>query len=105
MADFTFRVEPEIMKQKAEALHQDISDAQKAVREMSRLVSASRSYWEGDSAEALRKQNDKAVKSVETVLKRMANDPGRLLSMAGIYSRAESTNRQTAQALRGNVIE
>ena len=91
----TVVADPVVLQDAAEKAHACIRDYRDGVAAITKLVSASSSYWQGEAAEAFRQVYQTELAKAERALESFEEYPKDLLAYAGIYSEViDETQRQ-----------
>jgi WXG100 family type VII secretion target len=104
MAGIQLKVSPEVLKQKAGEVSDEITNLTAGWRELSRTVRSSRTYWQGDASNLHWHAFQENKNEVEAILKRLRDHPKNLQIMAGVYDQAEREADQLSSGLPGDVI-
>ncbi len=102
--DIRLRVTPEVLKTKAVEVEGGIKDLEKDFSNIQDLVARTSGYWTGLAGDSARKMFDDLKDDTAAVIKRFSDHPRNLLTMAGIYDLAETTNTDSGNKLPTDVI-
>ncbi len=102
--DAHIKVRTEDLVAKAETTKTAISNMKKSLDEITQKVEQMSGYWEGEAADTARANYARQKETLEKVLTALEEYPGKLLSIAGVYSPAESANVDTSAGLRDHVL-
>ena len=102
--DIRLRVTPEVPQVKAVEVEGDIKELEKDFNSIQDIVARTSGYWTGMAAESARKMFGDLKDDTATVIKRFKDHPRNLLTMAGIYQAAETTNTELGNELPSDVI-
>lgn len=102
--EITLKVKPQVLKSKATSIRSSITSLEKELTSIGNVIIGTTKYWEGDASVQHQKYYDAIKEDIPTVLKRLKEHPNELLTMAGIYDKAEDTNEQLASSLPSNII-
>lgn len=104
MTDFRIKVDPNVLRTIAadvtsltKALQSDFDELQNCVRQTSR-------YWVCAAGDQYRREFDEESAETSELLTLLGKYPTDLLSMAGIYDKAESVNTQATAALPSDIL-
>jgi WXG100 family type VII secretion target len=86
----TVKVEPGILKEKAEDTYAKIRNFGDILNEMQQEAKSSSGYWVGEAGDAFRTSFLKKKQELDDILASFQDYPKRLLDYAGIYSEAIS---------------
>lgn len=103
MADF-IKVDSEQMRQTAESISIKIGVITSEFDNIMTTVSGSASYWQGDAAEAYRRNIITKQDKVERFLRRLEEYVGDLDSISTVYETAEVRSQQISADLETDVI-
>lgn len=102
--EFQLTVSTDVLKSVAEEISGSIECIKQEWSEIRNIVENSEYYWEGDSSTEHRKRLSEINDDVETTIKRLAEHPGDLLQMAGIYDTTEKSISGMNSNLPADVI-
>ena len=102
MADFTLRVTPEVLKQRADEFSTMVANIQTHFEQIEETSSQTRGYWLGDAGDRDREGYASYKEDIAFVLKRLKEHPVDLLKMAGIYEEREQENIAVIEELPTN---
>ena len=100
----TLKVKPEVLKNKAGEVENDIRDLEKYFRSIQEIIARSSGYWVGTAGDKARKEFDSQKEDTTTVIKRFRDHPKNLLVMTGIYYLSEQALVCENQKLSTDVI-
>lgn len=99
MADFTFRVTPAVLEQKAEEFSTLVSEIEIHFNRLEETASRTRGYWQGEAGNQSREGYASYWDDIQHIVKRLSDHPVNLLKMAGIYKRVEHQAQERAARL------
>jgi len=104
MADFQVKVETSVLRSTASevtsltrALQGDFDELQNCVKQTSR-------YWVGAAGDQYRREFNAEKKETSEILTLLGKYPTDLLTMAGVYEKAERDNTQNTSALPSDIL-
>ena len=100
----TLKVKPEVLKNKAGEVENDIRDLEKYFRSIQEIIARSSGYWVGTAGDKARKEFDSQKEDTTTVIERFRDHPKNLLVMTGIYYLSEQSLVCENQKLSTDVI-
>lgn len=100
----TLKVDPEIMKAKAEAVQVRITEMKVSFDEIENTLRKTQSYWIGEAGDAHRELFSKTGEEREEIFKRLAEDVNDLYTMAAQYTATENEIKQLTEELPSDVI-
>ena len=98
------KVTPEQLESKAEIATGLINTIKSSFDTLSEVIQRTNGYWIGEAADKHRKMYMDQKNELDIMMRRLEEHPRELLSMAGVYKAAESSNVSTAQSMPTNVI-
>lgn len=104
MADFSFRVTPEILQRKAGEFSAVVKELKSHFDEIEDISSRTRGYWRGEAGDKDREGYASYKDDIAWILRRLNEHPDDLLKMAGLYQKAETSATETSQRLTGSGI-
>lgn len=100
----TIKVEPEILKAKAEAVQVRITEMKKSFDAIENTLRKTQNYWIGEAGDAHREMFNKTQDEREEIFKRLLEDVADLNTIAAQYITTESAVKQIAEELPSDVI-
>lgn len=89
ISDFgTISVDPEVLRETAEAAFRQIEAYRRGLESLSKLIESSGDFWTGEAGDAYRQVFRTELALVEEKLDVYAAYPRELLAYAGVYSKA-----------------
>lgn len=105
MSEITIKVTPQELKECAD----DVSSLSEALRDdydwFQDMVRKTANYWEGAAADKYRSDFAAQKEKTDEMLTHLSKFPEDLLTMAGIYEQAESTNTEDISELSTDFID
>ena len=98
------KVTPEQLESKANTVTGLIRTIKTNFNTLSDVMQRTNGYWIGEAADKHRKLYSDKKDEIETMIRRLEEHPRDLLTMAGVYREAETSNVSTSQGLPTNVI-
>ena len=96
-------VTPELLKQKAIDVANDVDDMKTSIRNMYEEVMRTDRYWKGEAGEMERKKFTDNVDQINQIMDRMADYAPRITQIAGFYKDAEEFNKNRAAGLKTDI--
>ncbi|MBS6395736.1 MAG: WXG100 family type VII secretion target [Clostridiales bacterium] len=97
-------VEPELLRQKSEAVLQKVKGMKVSFTELETAVARTGGYWNGESADAHREYFEQQRPRMEEMLARLMEHVQDLNQMAAVYSRGEQEAKEISLDLPSDVI-
>lgn len=104
-AEIILRVTPEVLAARADDAARKINEMDTCLKEISRVVYSTKGYWIGEAGDACRRQYEKEQDVVDQLTARLKEQPQKLLSIAGVYTKKEQEAENVSTPLPGNVID
>lgn len=104
MEQMRIRVQTEVLEMRANSAEQKIRAVKNRFDQIAKTVSASRNYWEGDAANAHRREYQEYQEEIEGALARFQENVDDLRRIAGIYRESEAQNADLAGDLPADVL-
>ena len=105
MADIQILVTPEMLEAKSGEVERKVQIVREKFAQMNDMMNRTTEYWIGEGGDKHRETYKKFESDIDEIIKRLAEHPRDLLTMAGIYRKAETTNVSTTSALASDVIQ
>lgn len=99
MADFSFRVTPAVLQQKAGEFSGIIKNIKSSFEQIEEISARTKGYWHGEAGEKDREEYASYKDDIAWILGRLEEHPADLLKMAGIYSQTEAKVSDISQKL------
>lgn len=104
MEQMRIKVQTEILEMRANAAEQRIRTVRNRFENIAATVNVSRNYWEGDAADAHRREFQEYRDEIEESLMRFQENIEDLRKIAGIYRECETENQNLTEDLPGDVL-
>ncbi len=104
MAVVRIKVTPDVLRSKANEIQNEIRMIKREWDHISQVVGSEKSYWEGDASTVNTNMHKDIQKSIEKVLTSIAEQPGNLLKIAGVYDSVETNIIDESYSLPEDVI-
>lgn len=105
MADIEVKVSTDVLKAKAQEIQGQIQHINQEWNKIHQAVKNSKSYWEGDASKMHQKYIADSEDDASKVIKRLQENPQKLLKTAGIFIKTEKELTQMAEALPSDAIK
>ena len=105
MAGTKIRVTPDVLISRANDAQRDISAMDNTLKEISRILKGTRSYWVGEAGDTCRARYEEHQSEVEDIMKKLKNQPKTLLTMANVYKETETAAKNASAPLPSDVID
>lgn len=99
-----FKVEPSVLKIKAQEVEQMISSMRWNFINIQTAVDSTKPFWIGEAGDLHRRLYEEQKESISEIFNRLDEHPRDLMIMAGVYDEAEKKNLEEAVSMRGDVI-
>ena len=93
------KVTPAELKKQADQVKDDINEIERLWEAISDKVEGSKNYWEGDASREHMRIYEDIQDDVEKSIKKLKENPKKLMTMAGIYEEAETNAEAGAEQL------
>lgn len=97
-------VTPEVLNQKAGEVEKYVANMRNRFENMKTLVDKSSGYWIGEAGELHRQNYTNQKDNIDTILRRLAEHPGDLRTIAQTYTTVELKTQEIASNLPGDVL-
>ena len=97
-------VKPEILNQKAVEVENSVANMRSRFETIRTLVSKSSGYWIGEAGNLHRQNYENQKDNIDTILRRLAEHPGDLRTIAQTYTSVELKAQEIASDLPGDVL-
>jgi len=104
MADFTFRVTPERLREKSGEFSDIVKNIKRCFEQVEQVSAHTKAYWQGEAGDRDRESYTSYKDDISYIVRRLEEHPIDLLKMAGIYTEAESAAKSTNEQLKNNKI-
>lgn len=104
MADFTFRVTPERLKEKSVEFSDIVKNIKRCFEQVEDISAHTKSYWQGEAGNRDRESYTSYKDDIAFIVRRLEEHPTDLLKMAGIYADTEAEVKTTNAQLKINQI-
>lgn len=104
MSDFAFRVTPEELKRKSDEFSALIRSMRSRFDRIEEVSDKTRGYWRGEAGDKSRIGYASYKDDINFIINRMKEHPRDLLTMAGIYEKAEDDVEGKAKRLKVDKI-
>ena len=105
LSAITLKAEPAAMEQKAGQISNAIGRMRNIYQEMTRIVSRTSGYWNGEAAELHRNRYKEMQPELERIFSCLESNVANLKEIAAVYTGTQSTITAMAQALPKDAIE
>lgn len=102
--DVAFRVTPEVLLAKSQAINAKISTMRQCFAQAEQQVNGMRGFWQGEAASTYRAAYASRKEEIETILMRLQEHVADLNRIAGNYQLAEQAVTQLAETLPTDII-
>ncbi len=102
--DFVMKVDPEKLKEQADAVSECVNQIKKDFDGIRQLVKRSGIYWQGEAGRRHYQIFEENEEDISQILKRLGEHPTDLLKIAGIYIKIEQLNETVAGSLPEDVL-
>lgn len=102
--DFSLRVTPEVLEQRADDFWKVIGRIDNHFKRIDSISQKTQGYWKGEAGEEDRRSFSAMKDEVNAILRRLDEHPSDLLKMAGIYRSAERAAAAESTQLKTNQI-
>lgn len=103
--DITLKVKTDVLEAKAAEVDSDIRLLENHFSSIQDIVSRSRGYWVGTAGDKARKIFENQKNDTAKVIRRFKEHPTDLLTMAGIYNKAEQSIASQNKELSADAIQ
>ena len=98
------RVDTNVMKDQSNLVRNDVKNIERHWKSIIQLVERTKSYWEGEASDTHIKIFRDIEPDVETVLKRLNENPVKLQMEAGVYEAAEQEVASVGNSLPDDIF-
>ena len=98
------KVTPEVLVSKADEVIKDVSSIKQAMDTIQQKVEGTKAYWIGEAGDLHRKLYNDQKESIDDMMRRLAEHPRDLKTIASNYMTTEKEVENIANALTDNVI-
>lgn len=98
------KVTPEVLQSKAGTVEQLIKTISNNFQNLADVMQRTDGYWIGSAGDKYRNLYKAEKEEISNMMRRLGEHPRDLLTMAGVYREAETSNTGTAQSMPTNVI-
>ena len=104
MADMVLRVTPEVLERKADEFESVVREIKARFDRIEAASAKTKGYWQGEAGDQDRSGYGSYREDIRFVIGRLQEHPSDLLTMAGIYRKAEQDVSSTNAALKTDQI-
>ncbi|MDE5778007.1 MAG: WXG100 family type VII secretion target [Lachnospiraceae bacterium] len=104
MSSIMLKVKPDVLISKSDEIRQSIKVIDKNFKEIDKLITGTKNYWQGDASDTHVQQYQRMKEDFDTIVKRLMEHPTDLEKMAGVYQEVEEAIEQMATSLPTDVI-
>lgn len=104
MASIILKVKPDELKKKSGDIKKEITRIESEFKEIDRVVTGTKKYWEGEASDQHIKSYTKMKDNITEIIKRLKEHPEDLEKMAGVYEETENQAKQIASILPADIL-